>query len=64
MIKASRLKRLLQQIPDDADVFVIEDPEDEGILIERAEKRWYIRTSAHLVNLEDDYTEGFGEEYP
>jgi len=62
MIKVKRLKELLEQVPDDADVWVYEG-EDTGIVIRDfsgdmpyRESVWWIRARE---GADEEYTEGF-----
>jgi len=59
MIKVKRLKKLLNQVPDNAEVYVYEGV-DTGIAIITKNKSWWIRTLD--IEKEDTYTEGFEEE--
>jgi len=56
MIKASKLKRLLHQIPDDAEVYAYEG-EQTGIVIKRDYELWFI--GCYDSKEKDTYTEGF-----
>jgi len=65
MIKVSKLKELLSNIPDDAEVWAYEG-EDTGIAITPARTpgvvwdcmaKWWIRATCDKK--EDDYTKGF-----
>lgn len=63
MITVGRLKKLLEEVPDDAKVHAYEG-EDSGFNIVKDEKYWWIRAAEPIFNdtTEDDvYTEGFKE---
>lgn len=65
MIKAARLKELLEEIPDDAEVRVFEGKESKeqgiGFSYPNDQSKWWIQCSNRIAISEDTYTEGFNE---
>jgi hypothetical protein len=58
VITVARLRELLAQVPDDAEVGAYEG-EDSGISIYKDGSTWWIRTTSR--DADDTYTTGFEE---